>query len=363
MKHWGVKIDRFKWFIILILITVGVYLGLKYLLPLVFPFLVAYFLAWIIRPVTERLYQKFKIPRIVGGSATLLLLVAVFGTSICMLINILIKQAIEFIKNIPVYLEAIADKLDSICRHWDNLMGYDGGTIRKIVDENLVQGVNKVKSNLMPKLTAHTISITVGIVAFTGVFLIVLVAAVLIVKDLPEFHHRYENNEIYKDIHKVTEKLSEAGIAYLRCQLIIMIIVAAVCILGLTLLKSDYAVLLGLGIAIMDALPILGSGIILIPWGIIVLINGNIYAAAILITTYLISQVVREVLEPKLIGNRIGIRPIFTLISMYVGVKLFSIIGFILGPIGLIIIMTILKVISEKTDLATKDVNTFYNED
>lgn len=362
MKQWGVKIDRVKWIINLSLITIGVYLGLKYLLPLFFPFLVAYFLAWIIRPVTELLYRKFKLPRIVGGSAALLLLVAVFGTSICMLINILIKQAIEFMKNIPIYLNSIADKLDSICRRCDKLMGYDHGTIREIVDDNLIQGVNRVEANLMPKLTEHTISITLGIVTFTGILLIVLVAAVLIAKDLPEFHQRYENNVIYKDINKVTNKLSEAGLAYLRCQLIIMIIVAGICILGLTLIKSDYAVLLGLGIAIMDALPILGSGIILIPWGIVMLINGNIYAAAILITSYLLSQVVREVLEPKLIGNRIGIKPIFTLISMYVGVKLFSLIGFILGPIGLIIIITIWKVVSEKTDGSSKN-ETVFNED
>jgi sporulation integral membrane protein YtvI len=178
--------------------------------------------------------------------------------------------------------------------------------------------------------------------------LIVFVAAVLIVKDLPSFHKRYEHNDFYKDMHKVTEKLSDAGIAYLRSQLIIMMIVAVICVLGLTLIKNDYAVLLGLGIAIMDALPILGSGIIFIPWAIIMLMNGNIFTAAILVTTYLLCQIIREVLEPKLIGNSIGIKPIFTLIAMYVGVKLFSIAGFFLGPIGLVIIITIYKVINDK---------------
>jgi len=81
------------------------------------------------------------------------------------------------------------------------------------------------------------------------------------------------------------------------------------------------------------------------------LINGNIYGAAILFTTYLLCQIVREILEPKLIGNQIGIKPLFTLISMYIGVRLFSIAGFFLGPIGLIIIITIVRVLSEKHSL------------
>ena len=211
--------------------------------------------------------------------------------------------------------------------------------------------------------STQTISLTVKLIGLTGILLIIFVAAVLMVKDLPDFRERYKNKDFYKDIHKVTEKLSEAGIAYLRSQLVIMLIVAVICVLGLTLIKSDYALLLGMGIAIMDALPILGSGIIYIPWSIIEMINGNIYAAAILITTYLICQVIREVLEPKLIGNRIGIKPLFTLISMYVGVKLFSLAGFFLGPIGLVIIITIFKVVNEKSENVANEKNIFYNED
>jgi sporulation integral membrane protein YtvI len=354
--------SKLKWFLLIAGITVGVYLGFRYLLPLILPFAVAYFLAWIIRPVTESLYQKWKIPRIIGGTFSLLLLVGIFGTAFFLLVNVLIREAIAFLKNIPVYLAIIADKLDKICGHWDKMMGYGDGTLRAIVDDNLVSGYAKIKSNIMPKLTEHTISITFGLMTFMGVVLIVLVAAILIVKDLPEFHKRYDNNSVYKDIHKVTSKLSEAGLAYLRSQLIIMIIVAGVCVLALFLIKNDYAVLGGVGIAVMDALPVLGSGIALIPWAIIMLVNGNIYAAAILMTAYLLCQIIREVLEPKLIGNRIGVKPLYTLISMYVGLKLFGVAGFILGPIGLVIITTIYQAVNDKIDTVANGEDISYNE-
>lgn len=350
MKLWEDSSYRFKWVFKVFVITAGVYLCFRYLLPLVLPFIVAYFLAWIVRPVTEFLHRKLKIPRIIGGSFSLFILFAILGTGLCFLINILIKQAFAFIRNLPVFMNAAANRLDSICKYCDKYMALDHGTMRSIMDENINSTISKVKSNIMPRLTERTISMTIGIIGFIGVLLIIFVAAVLIVKDLPGFRERYENNDIYKDIHKVTVKLSEAGIAYLRSQLIIMVIVAVIGVLGLTFIKNEYAVLLGVGIAIMDALPILGSGIVYIPWAIIMLINGKIYPAAILITIYLICQVVREVLEPKLIGNRIGIKPLFTLITMYIGFKLFSIAGFILGPIGLVVIITIYKVINERVD-------------
>lgn len=357
MKTFWDKLMRIKGPILMLLISIGVYLSFRYLLGLVLPFLIAYFLAWIIRPVTESLYRRFRLPRILGGTLSLLLLFAVFGTGICLLINILIKQAFAFIRNLPVYLNMIANKLDRICQGCDELFGLDEGTLRTMVDDNLMRTVNRVKNNLMPQITEHTISITVGVIAFFGVLLIIFVSAVLIVKELPGFQERYENHNLYKDFHRITGKLSEAGAAYLRSQLIIMILVALLCILGLTLLHNDYAVLLGIGIAFMDALPVIGSGMIFIPWAIIMLMNGNIFSAAVLITIYLICQILREVLEPKLIGNRIGIKPLYTLIAMYIGLKLFSVIGFILGPIGLVIIITVYKVVNEKTQEVTDSGN------
>lgn len=363
MKLREVQYLRLKWLLTILLIAVSVYLGFKYLLPLLLPFVVAYFLAWLIRPVTELLYKKLKIPRIIGGSFSLLLLVAVFGTGLFMLINILIKQAIAFIRNLPVYINAMSGKLDALCGYGDDIFGMEDGTLMKLVEVNLTQTVNKVKSNLMPRLTERTISITVMTVGFIGIILIIFVSTVLIVKDLPEFQKRYANNGFYRDFHKVSNKLSEAGSAYLRSQFIIMAIVAVICVFGLSLIKNEYAVLLGMGIAIMDALPILGSGIVYIPWAIIMLMQGKIYEAAVLITIYLLCQVVREVLEPKLIGNRIGIKPLFTLISMYVGVKLFSLAGFFLGPIGLLIIITVYKVINEKSAAVASADDISYNED
>ncbi len=349
MKALGRRYAEWKKPILLLLITLSVYLCFRYLLTLVLPFIFAYFLAWIISPVTEAMHRRFKLPKMIGGTIALLLLLAVFGTSLCMLINILIRQTITLTKNLPIYINLLSVRLDAICGWCDKVFELDCGTIRAFIDNNMIQSVNKMSSGLVPKLTQHTIQITVWVMGFLGILLIVLVAAVLIVKDQSELKDKLGETHLYQEVHKITRRLSEVGMAYLRTQGIIMIIVAVVCIVGLSLLHNRYAFLIGIGIAFMDALPVLGSFLILIPWAVVSLVSGKIYEAAILVTIYLICQVIREILEPKLIGNRIGIKPLFTLIAMYVGVKLFAIAGFILGPVGLIVIQTVYQVVNEYT--------------
>ncbi|MDI9488343.1 MAG: sporulation integral membrane protein YtvI [Bacillota bacterium] len=348
MEIWDTMNDRVKFFIKGIIIILGVYLGFRFILPLILPFIFAYFLAWIVRPVTEFLYKKIKIPRIICGSISLILLLSIIGTGLFYLGNMLIKQALNFARNIPVYLNVLAGRLDSICSSCDELLGLAAGSVRAIMDENMLSMVNKVKTDMVPGLTAKTLYYMVKFIGFIGILLIIFISAVLIVKEVPELKTKYKNTEVYNDFNKVFSKLAEAGLAYFRSQLLIMAMVAIICVIGLVLIKNQYALLLGLGIALLDALPVIGSGMILIPWSIMMLFDGNIYAAAILITTYLICQIIREVLEPKLIGNRIGVKPLYTLISMYMGLKLFGVAGFILGPVALIIIITIVKVIDDK---------------
>lgn len=348
MSLWEGMSEKVKFLLKLAIIILGVYLSIRFILPLILPFIFAYFLAWVVRPVTEFMYNKFKIPRIIGGSASLILLIALIGFGLFYIVNILIKESINLMKNIPVYLNILAGKLDNICNSCDELLGLARGSARAVVDDHMMKMVDKVKTDVIPGMTAQTVTLLVKIIGFVGVILIILISAVLILKEVPEIKQKYKNMDLYNDVTKVTSKLADAGIAYLRSQLFIMLFVAVAIVLGLVLIGNNYALLLGLGIAILDALPLIGSGMILIPWCIIMLINGNIYAAAILITVYLVCQIIREVLEPKLIGNRIGIKPLYTLISMYIGLRLFGVAGFILGPVSLLIIITILKVMNDK---------------
>ena len=109
-----------------------------------------------------------------------------------------------------------------------------------------------------------------------------------------------------------------------------------------------YPLLIALLIAFADAMPILGSGTVMIPWAIISAIHGDVRLALALIILYVIISIVRQILEPKMVSRQIGIHPIFTLLAMYTGYKTLGFFGILFGPIILIIIKPIFETLIDK---------------
>lgn len=133
---------------------------------------------------------------------------------------------------------------------------------------------------------------------------------------------------------------------YLKAQVILIIISFFIVLIGLYIfhflnLNVEYPLMAALGIGFVDALPIVGSGTVMVPWAVLSAVNGNIKLAIGLLILYVIVIVVRQLIEPKIVSNHIGIHPIFTLIAMYTGFKIVGIVGMFIGPILLIIIKNI----------------------
>ena len=120
------------------------------------------------------------------------------------------------------------------------------------------------------------------------------------------------------------------------------------CSIGLKLAGSEYAVLTGIVIALLDALPVIGSGTILIPWAIIDIFIGNYKAALILAVVYALCAALREVLEAKLMGNSMGVNEFYMLAATFIGMNLFGLWGIILGPVGLVHILELLRQLKER---------------
>ena len=142
---------------------------------------------------------------------------------------------------------------------------------------------------------------------------------------------------------------------YFKSQLIIMVITAIICSVTLLILQIDNGVIVGILIGLLDALPMIGVGIILIPWSILSVIEGKYFIAIILFAAFVVCNLVREIIEPKLMGDKVGIHPVVTLASIFIGYKLFGVIGFILGPIGFIIIKIIYEMLYGSTNTLDKN--------
>jgi len=331
---------RINWKRILFLIgiTLTVYVCFRYLLPVFLPLLIAWLLAALLHRPVRWLKTKFRIPMTFSAVAGILLLLSAVGTGGFFLLRTLLNQLIGLVRQFPTYQLALTERYQSFCTGCDRFLRLDVGASQLFLDAQLEQVVNHIQTSVLPSITEQTLRLALGTAEAFALIVIILVVAILLVKDLDRYRERFRASAFAPVLLPVADRLRYSAVAYLRTQGIIMLITAVLCTLGLVLIRNPYALLLGLAIALLDALPVLGSGMILLPWSIVLFFQKNYISGAILLTVFVLCVILREFLEPKLLGKGIGIRPLYTLISMYLGIRIFGVAGFILGPIGLVII-------------------------
>ena len=150
-------------------------------------------------------------------------------------------------------------------------------------------------------------------------------------------------------ISEISKKLGN----YLKAELILVSISFIIVLIGLYILKwigfkIEYPLLMALIIGFVDALPILGSGTVMLPWAVFSALNHEINFGIAILVLYILTIVIRQILEPKIVSNQIGIHPIFTLIAMYTGFEVLGIMGLLLGPIILIIVKDIYATVIDR---------------
>ena len=131
---------------------------------------------------------------------------------------------------------------------------------------------------------------------------------------------------------------------YFRAQYILMAMSGIISIIGLMILRNDYALLIGLLLAALDFLPILGVGAVLLPWALISVIMGNVNQAIGLAVIYGVITISRQVLQPKILGAQMGTHPLASLMSIFIGFRIFGLLGLIIGPSLLMIFIAIKEV-------------------
>lgn len=130
---------------------------------------------------------------------------------------------------------------------------------------------------------------------------------------------------------------------YLKSQLILMGIAFLILSIGLTIIDVQNAILISIGISIIDILPVLGSGIIIVPWSIISFILGNSYLGKGLAIIYIVLIITRQVLEPKIMGKEIGVRPLYTFLATIIGSIILGPVGLIVGPLIAVVVTSVIR--------------------
>ena len=150
------------------------------------------------------------------------------------------------------------------------------------------------------------------------------------------------NKNVYDSLIKAKRTTFSVAGKYLKAQLLMVFTTFLLLLIGFFILNVEYALLLAFLISLVDAIPILGTGTILIPWAVISLISKKSALGWGLLSLYGVCALTRQIAEPKIIGNKLGIHPLISIISIYVGVQLFGLWGLIIGPISAVLLKNLL---------------------
>lgn len=349
--------EQYKKLVRLAIIIGIVYLGFRFLLPLFFPFVLAYVIAVILRKPVRFLWRRLRVKPAIGGALLLSMFLLVAGGGMAYAVKLLLQQFAAFVGNYDIYAAEWDGYLKQACFYFDSVFRLDRGSTFSVLSDGLDGIVLFFQEELIPFLTKNSLKAAVSVTELVAAIIIIFVAVLLFLGDMvgtaedrkqgkkepeePSMFHFIE-----KEWRQVKHELSGAGIAYVKTQVILILLVSITCSIGLFLIKNPYALLFGVAIGIFDAFPVLGSGLILVPWAVISFIQGKAVAGAVLLTLFGICQFLREYLEPKLLGGKMGIRPVQSLMAIYIGYELFGILGLFLGPFGLVLIKSMWRVTS-----------------
>ncbi len=353
------SLEKMRAFIIKFLffcIIIGViYFLFTYLFPLITPFLVAFILSFLLQPSIRFVCKKTKAPQKVVSVLILIAFYCLFVTFSILVGSQIIVYANNLLLSLPlIYANqiepTIATAISSVELFFSELNPNISDSLFFIDNNTITSSLSSLVSSFSSSAIGTATSIATSVPTLIFEALITIIASFFFVGDYDKiiaFILKILPESIRNTIIIAKSKGFDVLLQFGRAYAILLSITFIELIIGFSLLGVENAILFAFLTAIVDILPILGTGTILIPWGIIMLILGNFPFGIGILILYAIITVVRQSLEPRIIGHQIGLYPLITLICMFVGLHLF---GF-LGLLGIPVIVTLIVQLNKSGDL------------
>lgn len=342
-KKLNSDINKQKQFIIkflyFILILGILYFTFKYALPVLFPFLVAFGISMILKRPINFISKHLKVNRKIVGVVLLLLLyggiffiLIFFGTKLFRYLGELFQKLPEiYTTNIEPALNIIIYKIQDVIPELNVVLDLE--SISKYI-MNIINSISLSAVNVIA-------STATKIPSFLIKFIFAIIASFLFTLDYPNI-----TNFIMKQFSQKTQSLiinvkqNIFGIVFklMKAYAILLFVTFVELSIGFTIFGIQSGIILAVIIAFLDILPAIGVGGVLIPWSIIEFIKGNYELAIGLLVIYGIITIIRYILEPKIIGNQIGLHPVITLLSMFLGAEILGFFGIFIFPMGATVI-------------------------
>lgn len=330
------------------LTLVGILL-VVFLVPKLFhffmPFVIAFVISAIANPIVRFMEKKIKIARKYSSVFMIVVVLGVVVGLLYLLVAFLVKQTMNLYEDRFVLYQEVASILDNFA---DNLGGIFDRlpqslqiTLGTLQNSLAVWAENFVANIELPGISA--VGSYVGSVVEVIFFAIITILGAYfltaehdnigdwLAKVMPESVKRY--------YRMVMDSFKKAVGGYFKAQFKIMIILVIIMFIGFEILDIDYSFLLALGIAFLDFLPIFGTGAVFWPWLVVDIVVGDYKQAIFLGILYLVCQLIKQMLQPKMVGDSVGINPLAALLYMFIGYRFAGVIGMIIGiPIGMIVV-------------------------
>ena len=319
-------------------VGIAAFLFFRYLFVAVLPFLISWAAAFVLRPAARRISEKTRIP---------IKIVSVMLTILCVLVGLglvglfsffVIKEAGEFFSSIAGDKRVI-DILSKITNPLGAFLG-DADSLGALT-EHIGSAIEEGMRGLVSKLVSLLSDIAASIPRVLFFILVTVISSVYFALDIERVNAWIKGLLPKKwsgALSRLKESFISVGAKYVRSYLILMSITFFVMLTGLLILKTKNAILLSVIIAILDLLPIIGVGTVIIPWSIVELLLGNTGVGIGLIVLLAVHELVRQIAEPKIIGKNLGVHPIVSIILLYVGYCVLGFAGILLVPVLAIVL-------------------------
>lgn len=351
MNYWS---KVFRKILILVITILGIYLGFK-LAFFYLPFLIAFVISLLLEPIIRLLMKKCKMKRKFASIFVFIVALSIIIGFIIWGVTTLISEAFNLLNGLNDYIQKISAVFQDIISKID---------FSKLnLSNEVVQTIQNSALNFLGTIGDYAKILLTNILNFitsipkVGIYIVVtFLSLYFICTDkiymLDQLEHHFPEIWVKKIIKHIKEITKSVG-CYLKAQAMLIFISFIVSLVGLYIFKFiglnvQYPLLAALGIGFVDALPIFGSGTVMVPWAVITAFNGDVQLAIAILCLWIIISIAKQILEPKIVSGQIGIHPIFTLISMYTGYKFIGIIGMLIGPIILIILKNIFGTLIDK---------------
>lgn len=344
MSYWTRVLKKFLY---VILILVGLFFAFK-LAIFYTPFLIAFIISLMVEPAIRFIMKKMKFTRKTSSIIIFIIVSAIIIGAVAWGIVALISEASNLLQDLNGYVEKAYILFQNLTSKFDFNKIHLPTELTSIIQNSTGDVLTSVSGWVRNFLTG-LLNIITSMPSIIIYFVVTIMALYLICVDkvyiLDQIEHHFPQRWVFKVGTHIKDLTKTLG-GYLKAEATLILVSFIISLIGLSMLKFanfniEFPLIMALFIGFVDALPILGSGTVMIPWAIISGLNGDLKLGIAIIVLLIIMSTVRQFLEPKLVSKHIGTHPIFTLIAMYTGFKFIGVLGMLVGPIILIIIKNV----------------------